>query len=179
MVNLVSFSFGIVVIAFVVTCVMILFLVILPQMRKTGRSFSSMSYFIIALFGGLLLLCNIIFGGLLKTKSELDEIEHSLEFRGIQYVDELLSVYAPDAHSILANVLYSDNIVEQIEQKKIAIKKYLWIDGVFELVLFLLGLLLISESMQNVLARRSYTSQRNSDGRQRRERERSYRNRHR
>ena len=64
MVNLVSFSFGIVVIAFVVTCVMILFLVILSQMRKTGRSFSSMSYFIIALFGGLLLLCNIIFGGL-------------------------------------------------------------------------------------------------------------------
>ena len=178
-IGLVSYSLGIVSIAVVVTLVVVLLMMILSQMWKKEKSFSSMSYFVIILFATLLLCTNVVFCGLLKTKAELAEVEYSLEYRGVKYVDELLSIYASNTHSILVNILGSDNIVSQVQQKKADVKKYLWIDVVVEFVLFFLGFLLISETMQNVSSRRPYTSQRNTEGRRRRDHERSYRNRHR
>ena len=180
MFKLISCSFGVVAVAVLATAVLVLLMTILPQAMKSNKRLSSMSFLMLALFGVLLLSANVIFGGLVKTKNLLEDVEQSSEYRVMQYADDALSTYAPNLHIILEDVLGEDYTTLQLQRKKESVNKYLWIDGIVVVVFLVLGLLLVIATMEGgAPMRRAYSGDGDSAGRVHRSHERSQRSRHR
>lgn len=182
MFKLASFSFGCVAAALLVTIVLLLLLVILPQAIKSNKRLSAMSYLLVALFAVLLLISNVIFAGLVKTKNVLEDFEQTAEYRTMQYASEALSTYLPELHNVLDQVLGADYTAVQLQREKDAIKKYLWIDGVVAGILWLLGIALVTVSMEGASMRgstRRATSVRREESYSRREHTRTSRGGHR
>lgn len=153
MFKLASFSFGCIAIAVLITVVMALLLIIVPQAIKSNSRLSTMSYLIVALFAALLLISNIVFAGLVKTKNLLDNFEQTAEYRTMQYASDAMSTYLPELHSLLDEVLGSDYTVLQLQREKEAVKQFLWIDGTIAFVLLLLGIALTTVTMEGAYAR--------------------------
>lgn len=142
MFTLISFSIGVVLLAIVVALVAFAVMIFaVPLIWK--RPLSPFSYFAALVFAIILAVSNSFFIGLMETKSQLECFEHSPEFRLVQRGQELLGEYSGDLVDVIELFIGEDVSAETISYKKSQINKYLWINGILCIVVFVIGMIVV------------------------------------
>lgn len=104
-----------------------------------GKRHIPLSYVVTALFTLVLLVLNITFAGLVNSKEKLIEYQQSYEYNLLQKGTSMLEQISPELSDFASALLGTDEKGESIEYQISRINKYLWIDGVLCIVLFITG----------------------------------------
>lgn len=105
-----------------------------------GRQHTLHSYVTIFLFTTILLVLNINFAGLIHSKEQLEDYQHNYEYNLLQKGTSILDKVSPDLSDFVSALLGGDESAEYIEYQINRINKYLWIDGILCVVIFIIGL---------------------------------------
>lgn len=143
MIDLISFSVGVILLAIVIA--LVAFVVMIFVVPLVGnRSLSPLSYLAALIFTIILAVFNSFFIGLIETKNQLERFEHSPEFRLVQRGQELLGEYNEDLADIVGLFIGEDVSAETIAYQKSQINKYLWINGILCVVVFVIGVVVVN-----------------------------------
>ena len=153
MFKLILFSAAGIVSAIVITIIMAVLLMFLPQVIKKGYRLSPASYIFAILFALFLFLPNTIFTSSSKAKRLLNSIEHIDDTRAKEYADIVLSEYSPEIQKWLDETVNSVQKAKQLKRGQEIASKVMWIDGVFILVFFALGVLVVTVTLKNASSR--------------------------
>jgi len=135
-----SFTFGSFFIGLIVSLIALIVLIASINLWNSKRKHTPISYCVAALFAVILLVLNVTFCGLVKAKNQLDELQQSTEYRILNNGVDLINSYNTEWGAIASALIGGETSKEVIEQKKIEISKYLWIDGALCVVLFIMGM---------------------------------------
>lgn len=147
MIDLISFSVGVILLAIVIA--LAAFAVMVFAVPLIGnRSLSPLSYLAALIFTIILAVFNSFFIGLIETKKQLERFEHSPEYRLAQRGQELLGEYNEDLADIVGLFIGEDVSAETIAYQKSQINKYLWINGLLCVVVFVIGVIVVASTAQ-------------------------------
>lgn len=154
MIDLISFSVGVILLAIVIA--LVAFAVMVFAVPLVGnRSLAPLSYLAALIFTIILAVFNSFFIGLIETKNQLERFEHSPEYRLMQRGQDLLGEYSEDLADIVGLFIGEDVSVETIAYQKSQINKYLWINGLLCVVVFVIGVFAVKSTAQR---KRKYSS---------------------
>lgn len=139
MFHLATCTFGIIAIAFVISIVACVMLLLSVNLFKTNASHTPLSICVAVCVALVLWLFNSAFVGLIKSKNLLEDYQHSSECKLIQKGESLLSSVSPELFELVDSIYGEECSTQQIEYKKQQINKYLWIDGCLCVIVFLIG----------------------------------------
>ncbi|MBQ0088075.1 MAG: hypothetical protein KBT27_01935 [Prevotellaceae bacterium] len=139
MFHLATFTFGIIAIAFVISIVAFVLLLLFVNLFKTNASHTPLSICIAVCIVLVLLVFNSVFMGLVRSKNLLEAYQHSSEYKLIQKGESLLSSVSPELFELVDSIYGEECSTQQIEYQKQQINKYLWIDGCLCVIVFLIG----------------------------------------
>lgn len=158
MFELATFAVGSVLLGILVTLIAaIAMLLCVPFLF--GKQHTPMSYVVTVLFALILLVLNITFAGLVNSKEKLIEYQHSYEYNLMQKGTSMLEQISPELSDFANALLGTDENGETIEYQISRINKYLWIDGALCIVLFVIGIGVVSATAGSgkVRQNRSYS----------------------
>ena len=138
MIDLISFSVGVILLAIVIA--LVAFAVMVLAVPLIGnRSLAPLSYLTALIFTIILAVFNSFYIGLTETKNQLERFEHSPEYRIAQRGQELLGENNEDLADMVGLFIGEDVSAETIAYQKSQINKYLWINGLLCVVVFVIG----------------------------------------
>ena len=157
MFNLVSFTTGSVLVGVVVTLLFAIIMAVCVPLLF-GKQHTSLSYVAIVLFALVLLVLNIFFVGLASSKIELENYRDSYEYRLLQKGTDLLDQVSPELADFVSVVLGSDDSDGAINNVIEEINKYLWINGILCVVVFVIGVITTYKMAgQNTIKRKGHS----------------------
>lgn len=143
MFELATFAIGSVLLGIVVTLIAaIVLLLCVPFLF--GKQHSPISYATTVLFTLVLLVLNITFAGLVNSKQKLIDYQNSYEYKLVQRGSDMLEQISPDVAGLVTELFSTEGTTADIEYQINRINKYLWIDGILCVILFVLGITLVN-----------------------------------
>lgn len=139
MFHLATCTLGIIAIAFVISIVAFVLLLLSVNLFKANAYHTTLSICIAVCVALVLWLFNSVFVGLVKSKNLLEDYQHSSEYKLIQKGESLLSSVSPELFELVNSIYGEEYSTQQIEYQKQQINRYLWIDGCLCIIVFFMG----------------------------------------
>lgn len=112
----------------ILVAILIIVLILLNNTFVFKRKHTSLSYAVAVAFTIILVVFIVLFGGLINTKSDIDNCQYSYEYQLIQRGNDLLSQESDEMANILSFVGL-DQIDNSMRYQREKVIKYLWFDG--------------------------------------------------
>lgn len=139
MFDLASFSFGSIAIGVVISLVAFMGCIVIIRLCAGNRTFTPVSYLVLAATILILLVLNVVFCGLVRSKHLLDNYQQTSEYQLLQRGGDALNAISPDLYDIATIFIGEEHFAEAIETQKSRINQYLWADGIVCVLIFMIG----------------------------------------
>lgn len=142
MFELATFAIGGVLLGIVVTLIAAIVLCCVPFLF--GKQHIPISYATIVLFTFVLLVLNITFAGLVNSKQKLIDYQNSYEYKLVQRGSDMFEHISPDVAGLVTELFSTEGTTADIGYQINSINKYLWIDGILCVILFVFAIVIVN-----------------------------------